>query len=111
MMFSVNASAASSVSATLTSSVKSVQSSYELVSASKMSCKVTSASKYPIKFQGYGKNSLYGTTYPTLSSAVYNVGGSGTQTLTRSYNYNSVKLTGWNVNVAVKNCSGTGKIY
>lgn len=111
MMVAVNASAASSVAVALTSNVKSVQSGYALLDASKMYCEVAPASKYPIKFEAYGKNDTTGTVYSN-GRVVYNVNGKGTQSLTKtSYNYHSIKLTGWDVTTAKKNCIGWGKIY
>lgn len=103
-------SAAGSVSVNLNATQKSAQSAYAVFDASRMYCEVTSASKYPIKFQEYGKNSS--TESPTIEKSVtYNVNASGTVVVSSSRNMHSIKLTGWNVSSSVKNCIGWGKVY
>lgn len=110
MVCVAKANAASSVAVNLTTKQKSVQSSYALFDASKMYCQVTSASKYPIKFQAYGRNNTTGIGREE-KAIVYNVNAKGTTGLKSRYNYHSIKLTGWNVGSKVKKCIGMGKIY
>ena len=110
MVCVAKANAASSVAVNLTTTKTKAQSSYALFDASKMYCEVTSVSKYPIKFQAYGRNNTtgIGTAEKTI---VYNVNAKGTLSLSSRYNYHSIKLTGWNVGSEVKGCIGMGKIY
>lgn len=110
IMMVVKVNAAGSVAVNLTTSQKSAQSGYGVFEATKMYCEVTSASKYPIKFEAYGKNSA-GQVATLEKSIVYNVNAKGTVAVKSSKNMHSIKLTGWNVGSEVKKCIGWGKIY
>jgi hypothetical protein len=110
MVYGLAVHASSSVSISLKADQKSNQSSYETFEASKMTCQVTSKSKYPIKFQAYGRNSTHGKAF-TDASVTYNVNATGTVNVSGNHNQHSIKLTGWNITKAVKGCVGYGKIY
>lgn len=110
MVFCVTTKAAGSVAVSLPATKKEVQSSWGTFEAGRMYCEVTSASKYPVKFQAYGRNSISGKAY-LEKSVVYNVNAKGTQQISSRRNQHKIKLTGWNVGSSKKNCIGWGKIY
>ena len=94
------------VSATLSSDVKSVSSAYAAFAASgNMYCSVTWTSQYPIKFEAYSRDTATG--YATRrGKTIYNVGASGNTTIDPTGNFHMIKLTGWNIESAVKHCIG-----
>lgn len=110
MLCAMHVSATSNVAVALTANTRSAESSYGIFEASSMYCQVMPASKYPIKFEAFGRNGTTGVG-TVDKSVVYNVNASGTVSVPGNHNAHKIKLTGWNVGSKKKNCIGWGKIY
>ena len=97
------------VTAVLPATEKTVSSEYALFKPTEMYGSVSNVSAYPIKFQAMGANSINGQKYQVCYMNI-NVGQESTIPVNSNYNYQSITLTGWNINSAVKGCIGYGYI-
>ena len=97
------------VTASLPADKKTVSSGYAAFTATNMFGKVYDISKYPIKFQTVGKNSLSDTA---KQEASFNcaVGCENSCSVKNQYNMHKIVLTCWKVNQADKGSIGYGYI-
>lgn len=97
------------VTAVLPADKTTVSSGYALFAAEDMFCQTNKISAYPIKFEAIKSSNGIdaGTPYQQV---VVNVGQEVTWDVGDGSNYHKIRLTGWNINSAVKGCIGYGYI-
>lgn len=97
------------VTAVLPADKTTVSSGYAMFIAKDMFCQTNKISAYPIKFQAIRTNdsTKAGEEYKQV---VVNVGQEVTWDVYDEQNYHKIRLTGWNINSAVKDCIGYGYI-
>lgn len=97
------------VTAVLPADKTTVSLGYAAFVAGNMYCQTNKISEYPIKFQAIRSNdsTKEGIAYEQV---IVNVGQEVTINVYDTYNYHKIRLTGWNINSAVKGCIGYGYI-
>lgn len=97
------------VTAVLPADKKTVSSGYAMFVAGDMYCQTNKISAYPIKFEAIGNDTADGDGI-AYKQAIVNVGQEYTCNVRNYMNYHKIRLTGWNINSAVKDCIGYGYI-
>lgn len=97
------------VTASLPANKKTVSSGYAMFVAGDMYGNVNKISRYPIKFQAIRSSTGTGDG-EAYAQMVVNVGQEYTIDVTDYMNYHKIRITGWNINSAEKNCIGYGYI-
>ncbi|MCM1495439.1 MAG: hypothetical protein NC089_06525 [Bacteroides sp.] len=97
------------VTAVLPADKKTVSSGFAMFVAEDMYCQTNKISDYPIKFEAIRSNdsTVEGKAY---NQVIVNVGQEVTWDVHDEFNYHKIRLTGWNINSAVKGCIGYGYI-
>lgn len=97
------------VTAVLPADKTTVSSGYAMFAAENMFCQTNKISAYPIKFESIRSDdsTKVGSVYEQV---VVNVGQEVTWKVQDDSNYHKIRLTGWNINSAVKGCIGYGYI-
>lgn len=97
------------VTAVLPADKKTVSSGFAMFVAEDMYCQTNKISAYPIKFEAIRSSSGVGEG-EKYDQVIVNVGQEVTWKVPDGSNYHKIRLTGWNINSAVKGCIGYGYI-